>query len=609
MSFKRVRDISIIRKLTLAYFVFIFLPSVIVSGYSYYQLKKSGLNEVLNSGKTYVSQIEHNINSKCSVIESIGNNITYNVRLHNFLKDNFTMNKDSYAEYSEYIYPLVNYAMVFQKVNISKIKIFMHNKSIPEGWDIFFQESRVDYNDWYKKFKQESHNSKWIGPHNANYFNYLKSEEKRPTMTYLEKIQSMDGTFLGIAAIDIVTDDLFSFVDDIYRQNEFICITDMNGTILYSWGKDKNDRSWIEKWKKTESYGVYEGTFIHEGNMHVYKHIKPLNICIFTAVPIDPRFKAFKAVSRNMALLTVLNALLILVFYLVLRYIFIRITKNIKTVNDIIGNNFTGKLPVDRKDEIGQIAQQFNRLINRVNELVCDVVKKETAQRDAQLKALQFQINPHFIYNTIDIFRAKLEIEGNYEVADSMAYFGKILRYNIETKSLYTTLEFEVKYAMQYISIHKLKYGDRLNVNVNLPEYIKKHRIIKFILQPIIENSITHGFKGRDCKIFIDIGFEVRKDRIWVDIIDNGTGFNRRVMDQMNYQLKYSKYDSRYIDSGDSIGLRNINERLKLFYGSSYYLQLYSEAGEYTKAFFSIPFEGDSVKGQGEEYDNSCYSR
>lgn len=603
MLIKKIKDISIIRKLTLAYIIFILLPSAVISGYSYYQSRESFMNDIIQKSRININQIQYNINNECSVVEGISNNISYNTRLQNFLRESFKMDADSYSEYSEYVYPLVNYAMIFQKINISEIKVFLSNKTIPEGWGIFFRESRVENNDWYREFIRSDDFAAWVGPHPPNYFSYPASEEKRPVMTYFEKIKTSDGKYLGCLAIDIICSDFFSFADDIYKQNESICILDKKNTPIYLKGSAWNNKEWTSEWINAEIDKGKAGHFEYKDNIYLYKYLEPLGISIFTAIPAVSDMRAFGAFSLTVGLLILVNLLLILIFYIVLRYVFVKMTKSIKSVNNIIKNNFAGRLPEEREDEIGQIARQFNRLIDRVNELVRDIVKKETAQRNAQLKALQFQINPHFIYNTIDIFRAKLELDGKYEVADSMAYFGKMLRYNIETKSMYTTLESEVRYSMQYISIHKLRYGERLEVGIYLPEHISEHRIIKFILQPIIENSMTHGFKGMDCKLRIDIRFEIKDGRIWVEILDNGIGINRRLLDRINYQLRYSKYDENTAESSNSIGLRNINERLKLFYGNDYYVQIERPEDRYTRTLFSIPIEKDNIKEQGDYSD------
>jgi sensor histidine kinase YesM len=258
--------------------------------------------------------------------------------------------------------------------------------------------------------------------------------------------------------------------------------------------------------------------------------------------------------------------------------------------------NFNIRIPNAHNDEVGQMAESFNVLIEKINFLINDVVKKETAYKDAQLTALQYQINPHFIYNTIDIFRMKLELEGNYEMADSITSFGKMLRYNINRDSQYATIKEEVDYIEKYLNLQKLRYGERIVFVADLPEDFKNIKIIRFMLQPIVENSIKHGIDNYKKGLYIQIKFIKRMRCVQVEVIDNGKGINDAELELLNKQLKNSKALEKKNDTYKNIGLENINARIKLFYGEQYYIKLESIEGEYTKAIINIPMlriEGD----------------
>jgi sensor histidine kinase YesM len=239
------------------------------------------------------------------------------------------------------------------------------------------------------------------------------------------------------------------------------------------------------------------------------------------------------------------------------------------------------------------MAESFNILIEKINVLISDVIKKETAQKDAQLTALQYQINPHFIYNTIDIFRMKLELEGNYEMADTITDFGKLLRYNINRDSQYATIKEEVDYIEKYINLQRIRYGEKIKFSVDLPEDFNNIKIIRFMLQPVVENSIKHGIDSNKKEIYIQIKFFKKIDCVQIHVIDNGRGINEAELEILNNQLKNSIALEKKNNTDKNIGLENINARIKLFYGEQYYIELESIEGEYTKAVINIPYIQD----------------
>ena len=254
-----------------------------------------------------------------------------------------------------------------------------------------------------------------------------------------------------------------------------------------------------------------------------------------------------------------------------------------------IHNDFKSRIPVNRKDEIGQIAQNFNILLEKINVLLRNLVIKETAHKDAQFKALQFQINPHFIYNTIDVYVNKLALAGNYEIADSIADFGRMLRYNIGRKEIFTTLRMELDYIKSYIGIQKLRFEERLKLNINVPKELLGFKIIKFILQPVVENSILHNMNENGMKLEINIDVRMSDEKLIISISDNGHGIEPSKLKELNNQFITSRY-KQFSDPGNTnIGLQNINERLKLFYGNEYHIRMKSVYGRNTTTILTIP--------------------
>jgi sensor histidine kinase YesM len=218
-----------------------------------------------------------------------------------------------------------------------------------------------------------------------------------------------------------------------------------------------------------------------------------------------------------------------------------------------------------------------------------DMIRKETIHKDTQLIALQSQINPHFIYNTLDMFSAKMELAGQFDVSDAMADFGKMMRYNMDAQSRFTTLEAEIRYLEQYMNLQKVKYSDRIDLSIRVPDVLLTCRMIRFILQPIVENSIKHGFRQHETlRIELDIALTTNRT-IRLSVRDNGQGIAPERLADLNERYRTSVYPAGGSQLRESIGLGNINERLRLYYGEEYFLQLDSALGHYTETIVTIP--------------------
>jgi sensor histidine kinase YesM len=187
----------------------------------------------------------------------------------------------------------------------------------------------------------------------------------------------------------------------------------------------------------------------------------------------------------------------------------------------------------------------------------------------------------------------KLELEGNYEMADTITDFGKLLRYNINRDSQYATIKEEVDYIEKYINLQRIRYGEKIKFSVDLPEDFNNIKIIRFMLQPVVENSIKHGIDSNKKEIYIQIKFFKKIDCVQIHVIDNGRGINEAELEILNNQLKSSRALEKKNNTDKNVGLENINARIKLFYGEEYFIKLESIEGEYTKAVINIPYIQD----------------
>jgi len=270
--------------------------------------------------------------------------------------------------------------------------------------------------------------------------------------------------------------------------------------------------------------------------------------------------------------------------YFIMRTFKRRVNSVVDSMKKVHRSNFSIRIPVkNEQDEISEIASGFNTMCEEINEYINKVYVSEIKQKNAQMKLLQAQINPHFLYNTLEVIRMRAVTRGVNEVGEMIYLLSALLRSSIKEKTIVSIRE-EIKYSKMYLELFKIRYNDRLAVDFNICEDVLELGILKLSLQPLIENYIVHGMNtGRkDNKLTIRI-FR-HKDIIFVYSIDNGSGIEKGKLESIKKSLE------KWGDSGSlSLGLVNVNERIKILYGQQYGVDIYSEENRGTVVMLKLP--------------------
>ncbi|WP_460049071.1 sensor histidine kinase [Thermoanaerobacter brockii] len=284
---------------------------------------------------------------------------------------------------------------------------------------------------------------------------------------------------------------------------------------------------------------------------------------------------------RNFIYLTallslVIAALISLYFSYSISQPIIKLATEMKKVEK---GNFNISVEENWGGEIGVLYSSFNYMIKRINELIHEVYLSKIKEKDAELKALQAQINPHFLYNTLDTVNW-LAVKHNVpEISKIVNSLASILRYSINKGNDVTTVENELKHVESYITIQKIRFKDKFEVSFNIDKRVLHYKTIKLILQPLVENAIIHGIETYEGKGKILINGYLDGEKIVFEVINNGNPID---LDLVNKLL-----DSP-ADDKDSYGIQNVNERIKLYYGEEYGLY-YQAIDSNTVARIVIP--------------------
>ena len=239
---------------------------------------------------------------------------------------------------------------------------------------------------------------------------------------------------------------------------------------------------------------------------------------------------------------------------------------------------------VSTENEIGSLTKTFNLMTYRIQELMEQNVHEQEEKRKSEMKALQSQINPHFLYNTLDSIIWMAEGKKNEEVVLMTASLARLLRQSISNEDELVSVGQEIEYARSYLTIQKMRYKDKLEFCIEVEPEIQSVQIIKLVLQPIIENAIYHGLKYKESKgLLIVRGYEKDGNAV-IEILDNGVG-----MDSTTLSHIFERHKVDYHSNG--VGVYNVQKRLKLYYGNDYGMAYKSEPGRGTAAAITIPMK------------------
>ncbi len=250
--------------------------------------------------------------------------------------------------------------------------------------------------------------------------------------------------------------------------------------------------------------------------------------------------------------------------------------------------NYDVSLEVSSQDEIGSLGHTFNRMSSQIKELIHEVYEYNIQQKEAELNNLKMQIRPHFLYNTLEAIRSLADIHDNHDVVDMTTSLGSILRYSIKTHQKHVPLEIEVDYIRQYLTIQQIMVGDSIQVEYDIEPSILHYYSIPLLFQPLVENAFQHGLYGkRDGGLIKIIGKKERNELHFI-ISDNGKGIADERLEVINQTLK-ELISLNNPDSPVGIGLRNVNQRIKIVFGEEYGLLLKQNPEGGTSVHIHIP--------------------
>lgn len=260
------------------------------------------------------------------------------------------------------------------------------------------------------------------------------------------------------------------------------------------------------------------------------------------------------------------------------------------SMKEVEAGNMQVQVDIRVGNEMDDLGRSFNHMVQRLNTLMNEVISVQKHKNEMELEVLHAQINPHFLYNTLNTIRWMAKIKGEESISTAVLALVKLLRISINLGKNRITMQEEIEYVKNYLTIQRLRFNHLFTITYDIKEEHQSLSIPKLLLQPIVENALIYGIDERENELHIKIYTEEAYEQVRIIVEDNGPGIRKEILETL---LKVEKGMNKF----SKVGLHNINQRIKMYYGEEYGLEILTQAGSGTKIIILIPLydeKGDS---------------
>lgn len=261
-----------------------------------------------------------------------------------------------------------------------------------------------------------------------------------------------------------------------------------------------------------------------------------------------------------------------------------KVMDNVSDQNFQFNNEYKG-----RQDEIGILYADYEKMLNQIDMLIKEKYESQINILKSRLRNLTSQINSHFLFNTLENISCLAQLEGNKQIVIMTKSLGDMLRYTMDIDGDYITLEKEIGQMQRYLNIQEVRFGNEIKLELDLEEGVSKRKVMKYMLQPIVENAIEHGMSGKEFPWKLLITAKHEGNDMYIVVKDNGTGMDEKTLECVRKRI-YDKTEQEEEEKYFNIGLKNIHERIQLLFTEKYGMWIDSNPEEGTTVTLHVPW-------------------
>lgn len=582
----RFNNIKIRNKLIITYLIVAISTVSIVCVYLTNKMNEIVVNMAISEAEENMKIMQYRLEEIMKVAIRVSDMIYADEQLESILNTKYESSLDVFEAYNNY--PIVSKYLNYYR-ELTNITLYAENDTLLSSNSVLKITDEIKSKEWYKQAIKEDGRILW---------RYDKNElSDNRYLSLLRAIKNPKGKLIGILVIDITNSNLRAITNNdsnniIGVDNNFITFenaVNLNLNEIYAY-KKHND--YEKNVFKSDVNGEKSYIVINEFKVEKSLKNKFQTLVVLPEAGIINQTNRVIINSFSVAILTIIFSFIIIIFF----------SKGISRRVDLLRNEMhrvvKGDFYIAEKiyghDEIGQLYDDLNRMVTSIRNLINQVYiqtiqeeKMKAHQKEVEFKMLSSQINPHFLYNTLETIRMKAFCNGEKEIATIVKKLGKIMRRNLEVSGQPVSLKSELDLIIDYLEIQSMRFEGMVNYEVLVSENInvKEYMILPLLLQPVVENAFVHGLEEKKEKGTILINLYTKDEKLYINIEDNGAGMNDTILENLRKSLNLEDHE------GKSIGMKNVNQRIKLHYGNEFGIKLESKLGIGSKVTIILPME------------------
>ena len=576
---KYYKKVSIQYIISISFTIVAVIGMLVVGGSLYLRFSNSTEEMVSKNNKAIIEQVNLNLDAYLRNMMKISDTIYYRaIKKSDLSVENIEKEMDLIYEAN--------------KDNLISITLFSEYGEIIDSYPLKELKQNVDprVNDWFQDAKNKKENLHFSTPHVQNLFydpNYKYTWVV--SLSRAVEITESGKTSSGVLLVDMN----FSGIEQISKnvevsKNGYVYLIDRNGEIIYHPRQQLIYSNLINE-NNYEAAKYEDGNHIEkfQGNKRLVT-VKTVGYTGWKLVAISPMSDITEGYYqfRVFAIFIMFFAIFILIS--INMFVSSRIANPIRSLEKSVKEFESGivdlNVPENGTYEIQHLAKAIKSMVNQMNTLMKNIVVEQESKRKSELNSLQAQINPHFLYNTLDSIVWMVENEKYDGAIVMVTALARFFRISLSKGKNLITVKDELEHARNYLTIQNIRYKNKFSYNIEAEENTLELTSIKLIIQPLIENAIYHGMEYMDGDGDILVKSYIKNNDLYIDIIDNGLGMPEEVAENLLIE-KVNNVGKK----GSGIGLKNVHERIKLYFGEKYGLEIYSEPDEGTTIRIHMP--------------------
>ncbi|MDF2802013.1 MAG: putative signal transduction protein with a C-terminal ATPase domain [Anaerocolumna sp.] len=582
-----ISGLKILYKLLLMYVIIGIFPLILLSSYMIFNTKDIIMAQHDNQVMAENKRVRNILFNTIYMATNITDSILYDNNLVKLLKTNYATENEVYKAYRDY--DAID-SMEKSYAEIDSIKIYVNNKSLITNGCFIKVDEQIASSDWYQAVKDSPGKLLWV---------YDDTDNTISSLRLIRRLPLANTKDYAIMSVNIST-NYMRFIINSSSINSILSIDNQISFYSNNYSEIGRPLSELYQTEKLQLNTPFTLKY-HDKDELVYAAIlkapksdSVFQIATFDTLAID---HVKKTIDFNIKIIIIsfMVPLLMIVAYssafnrriLILR----------REMNKIANGNLNIIEHFKSQDELGELFKDMQKTILSIQQLNFKIYEDQLLkqkllnyQQQMEFNLLSSQINPHFLYNTLESIRMQLSINKEYDAARIVKQLGKFMRHNIEANTSLVPLTSDLDYIHIYMDIQHFRFGDRVKYQLTIENElsISSYMILPLLIQPIVENAFVHGLESKKAGGTIAIDISSHSEYLIISVTDNGLGMNTTTLNALLVSINDTSNKST-----SHIGLHNVQQRIKLFYGEKYGLEIESIENQITVITLLLPLQVD----------------